>query len=103
MLFPIGHLTKAEVKAIAAQRLAGTKILSKAESMGICFIGKRDMRDFLEDYITLTSGRYTQYIFITNYPVFEHTCATDIVSYRYCGEVYWGTMTFLVCGVARIE
>lgn len=58
VLFPIGHLTKAEVKAIAAQRLPGLKVLSKPESMGICFIGKRDMRDFLEDYITLTSGRY---------------------------------------------
>jgi tRNA-specific 2-thiouridylase len=58
VLLPIGHLSKAEVKAIAARRLPDLRVLSKPESMGICFIGKRDMRDFLDDYITLTPGRY---------------------------------------------
>jgi tRNA-specific 2-thiouridylase len=58
VLLPIGHLSKAEVKAIAALRLPALRVLSKPESMGICFIGKRDMRDFLDDYITLTPGRY---------------------------------------------
>jgi len=58
VLFPIGHLPKAEVKAIASARLPGLNILTKHESMGICFIGKRDMKDFLQDYITLTKGRY---------------------------------------------
>jgi tRNA-specific 2-thiouridylase len=58
VLLPIGHLSKAEVKAIAARRLPDhARVLSKPESMGICFIGKRDMRDFLDDYITLTPGR----------------------------------------------
>lgn len=54
---PLGGMNKAEVKAIAAARLPGLRILSKPESMGICFIGKRDMRGFLQDYIVLTKGR----------------------------------------------
>ncbi len=57
VLFPLGHLSKAEVKHIAHTRLPGLNILTKHESMGICFIGKRDMKDFLQDYITLTKGR----------------------------------------------
>jgi hypothetical protein len=51
-------MMKSEVKAIAAARLPGLRILSKHESMGICFIGKRDIKDFLDDYITMTPGRY---------------------------------------------
>jgi tRNA U34 2-thiouridine synthase MnmA/TrmU len=58
VLLPIGHMMKSEVKAIAAARLPGLRILSKHESMGICFIGKRDMKDFLDEYITMTPGRY---------------------------------------------
>jgi tRNA U34 2-thiouridine synthase MnmA/TrmU len=58
VLLPIGHMMKSEVKAIAAARLPGLRVLSKHESMGICFIGKRDMKDFLDEYITMTPGRY---------------------------------------------
>lgn len=55
--FPIGDLTKREVKEIATEKLPSLNILTKKESMGICFIGKRDMKDFLAEYIQYTPGR----------------------------------------------
>lgn len=49
-LFPIGHLTKPEVRALARQYDLPTA--SRRESMGICFVGKRGHFDeFLGTYI----------------------------------------------------
>jgi tRNA-uridine 2-sulfurtransferase len=45
--FPVGELTKAEVRAIAADM--GMRTASKPESMDICFVGQRDYRGFLHD------------------------------------------------------
>lgn len=48
VMFPLGDLTKSEVKQIAVD--AGLrKIAEKPESMGICFIGSRDFQDFIEE------------------------------------------------------
>lgn len=41
-LFPVGGLPKLRVKEIAKQ--AGLHVFNKKESMGICFIGERNMR-----------------------------------------------------------
>lgn len=82
MLLPIGHLTKAEVKAIAAERLPGLRVLTKHESMGICFIGKRDMRDFLEDYITLTPGRYAVLWVAAGVPPFNNHTVSHVQVHR---------------------
>ena len=59
-IFPIGHLTKPQVRAIAMKdhRLKGLNVLMKKESMGICFVGKRSMQEFLGGYISLTVGRF---------------------------------------------
>jgi tRNA U34 2-thiouridine synthase MnmA/TrmU len=59
VLFPLGHLTKAEIKRMAADEplLQGLNVLKKKESMGVCFIGKRTMSDFLPQYFTPTGGR----------------------------------------------
>ena len=60
VLFPLGHYFKHQVRQIAMQspRLQGLSILTKPESMGVCFIGKRSMPEFLSNYIPLTSGRF---------------------------------------------
>lgn len=45
VLFPIGELTKPEVRAVAAE--LGLRTAHKSESMDICFVGRRDYRSFL--------------------------------------------------------
>ena len=52
--FPIGHLWKPEVRAIAAAR--GLATARKKDSQGICFIGEVRMRDFLRAYVTDAPG-----------------------------------------------
>ena len=53
-LFPIGHLRKTVVRELAAQ--AGFQIHDKKDSTGICFIGERKFRDFLERYLPRQPG-----------------------------------------------
>ncbi|HET7925002.1 MAG TPA: tRNA 2-thiouridine(34) synthase MnmA [Rhodanobacteraceae bacterium] len=53
-LFPIGELVKADVRAIA--REANLPVHAKKDSTGICFIGERDFRAFLGEYIPAQSG-----------------------------------------------
>ena len=53
-LFPIGHLPKAEVRRIALE--AGLPTAKKKDSTGICFIGERDFREFLGQYIPARRG-----------------------------------------------
>jgi tRNA-specific 2-thiouridylase len=53
-LFPIGNLTKPEVRALA--RKYGLPVADKKDSQGICFIGEGNMADFLRDEITTRHG-----------------------------------------------
>jgi tRNA-specific 2-thiouridylase len=56
----VGHLTKAQVRALAAAAsspLKDCRVISKRESMGLCFIGKRSFDSFLGRYIPITPGR----------------------------------------------
>jgi tRNA-uridine 2-sulfurtransferase len=53
-LFPVGDKKKSEVRRIA--RSLGLSTAGKAESMGICFIGKQDMTDFLRTRIPSKPG-----------------------------------------------
>ena len=53
-LFPIGHLTKPEVRAIAES--AGLVNHQKKDSTGICFIGERPFRTFLSDFLPAQPG-----------------------------------------------
>lgn len=55
VLFPLGDYLKSEVRDIATD--AGLCTASKAESMGICFIGKRNFPEFIHDYIESRPGR----------------------------------------------
>jgi len=53
-LFPIGHLAKPAVRALA--RAAGLPNHDRKDSTGICFIGERDFRDFLKRYLPAQPG-----------------------------------------------
>ncbi len=53
-LFPIGELQKSKVRKIAAA--AGFENHNKKDSTGICFIGERKFKDFLETYLPANPG-----------------------------------------------
>ncbi len=53
-LFPLGHLYKREVRALA--RKAGLPNHDKKDSTGICFIGERPFREFLNRYLPAEPG-----------------------------------------------
>lgn len=52
VLFPLGELHKAEVRALA-QELGYTNIATKKESMGVCFLNGTDYREYLKDKLPL--------------------------------------------------
>ncbi len=53
-LFPVGHLLKPEVRRIAEeQKLATAK---RKDSQGICFVGKVDLPQFLQQKLAAKSG-----------------------------------------------
>nr|WP_010130369.1 tRNA 2-thiouridine(34) synthase MnmA [Microbulbifer agarilyticus] len=53
-LFPLGELEKPEVRRIAEEN--GFITHSKKDSTGICFIGERRFKDFLEQYLPAQPG-----------------------------------------------
>ncbi len=53
-LFPVGDMQKSEVRRLAAQ--LGLATASKKDSTGICFIGERRFRDFLQRYLPAQPG-----------------------------------------------
>lgn len=53
-LFPVGHLAKPEVRAIAEAQ--GLVTFNKKDSTGICFIGERKFKDFLQKYLPAQPG-----------------------------------------------
>ena len=53
-LFPIGHLTKPEVRQIAKD--LELPVAEKQDSTGICFIGERNFQKFLSNYLPAKPG-----------------------------------------------
>lgn len=53
-LFPVGDIEKPEVRRIAAEQ--GFINHAKKDSTGICFIGERRFRDFLQQYLPAQKG-----------------------------------------------
>ena len=53
-LFPVGGLTKAEVRRIAHER--ALPVHDKRDSTGICFIGERPFAEFLRGYLPAQPG-----------------------------------------------
>lgn len=54
-LFPLGDIVKEDVRKIANE--LNLDIANKKDSTGICFIGERDFRKFLTNYIPMKKGR----------------------------------------------
>jgi tRNA-specific 2-thiouridylase len=54
VLMPLGARHKDEVRELA--RGAGLPVAAKRDSTGICFIGERPFREFLEQYVPHTPG-----------------------------------------------
>ncbi|NQX85889.1 MAG: tRNA 2-thiouridine(34) synthase MnmA [Flavobacteriaceae bacterium] len=57
-LFPIGELTKPEVRAIAAK--LGLVTADKKDSQGLCFIGKVRLPEFLQQQLKPKEGRIVE-------------------------------------------
>lgn len=52
LLFPIGHLTKPEVRKIAEEK--GLVVAKKKDSTGICFVGDKGYGKFIEENVPST-------------------------------------------------
>ena len=57
-LFPIGELTKPQVRAIAAE--AGLATAAKKDSQGLCFIGKVRLPEFLQQQLQAKKGNVVE-------------------------------------------
>jgi tRNA-specific 2-thiouridylase len=55
-LFPLGEMSKADVRTLAAAE--GLPTAAKRSSAGICFIGRRNYADFLAQYVAPSPGRF---------------------------------------------
>ncbi len=66
-LFPVGELPKTEVRRIAAE--IGLPNAKKKDSTGICFIGERPFREFLNRYLAHAPGPIKD---DRNRPIGEH-------------------------------
>ena len=53
-MFPVGRLTKAEIREIARQ--AGLPVSEKKDSTGVCFIGERNFKQFLSGFLPAQPG-----------------------------------------------
>lgn len=54
VIFPLGHLQKKEVREIAEKNQLATA--HKKDSTGICFIGERNFKEFLSQYLPAQPG-----------------------------------------------
>jgi tRNA-specific 2-thiouridylase len=54
VIFPIGHLPKPEVRALATQY--GLPVATKKDSQGLCFVGTIDVKTLLKTYIKEQEG-----------------------------------------------
>jgi len=53
-IFPVGHLTKQQVREIAEKE--GLPVSTKKDSTGVCFIGERDFKAFLQCFLPAQPG-----------------------------------------------
>ncbi len=55
-LFPLGEIEKPQVRDLA-HKLDLSSVMDKKDSTGICFIGERDFRAFLQNYLPAKPGK----------------------------------------------
>ncbi len=55
VIFPLANLTKPQVREIA--KAAGLVTATKKDSTGICFIGERNFKKFLSEFLPAKSGK----------------------------------------------
>ena len=53
-MFPVGNLTKAEIRQLAREN--GIPVSEKKDSTGVCFIGERNFKQFLSTYLPAQPG-----------------------------------------------
>ncbi len=53
-IFPVGGMTKAEVRDYARQK--GLPVSEKKDSTGVCFIGERNFKQFLQEFLPAQPG-----------------------------------------------
>jgi tRNA-specific 2-thiouridylase len=58
LMFPIGHLMKSEVRAIASSQKLPSAL--RKDSQGICFLGKINYRDFIRRYLGRRTGKIVE-------------------------------------------
>ena len=58
LMFPIGHLMKSEVRAVAEQ--AALPSATRKDSQGICFLGKINYNEFLRRYLGEREGQIVE-------------------------------------------
>lgn len=54
-MFPLGELKKPQIREMAKE--AGLATAAKKDSTGICFIGERNFKDFLSNYLPAQPGK----------------------------------------------
>ena len=67
VLFPIGDMDKKRVREIALE--ANLATAKKKDSTGICFIGERNFKEFLSNYLPAQKGKMTT---LSGKPMGEH-------------------------------
>lgn len=55
VMFPLGDIDKSEVRRIASKH--GLSTAQKKDSTGICFIGERNFKEFLSEYLPAQPGK----------------------------------------------
>src|SRR5690625_6455492 len=60
VMFPLGGMPKSKVREIAKEHELATA--NKKDSTGICFIGERNLKEFLSDYLLAKPGEMTKLV-----------------------------------------
>jgi len=54
IIFPVGGMNKPDVKKLAEE--VGLTVAHKSESMGVCFVGEANIKDFLGEFVETKPG-----------------------------------------------